>query len=83
MIRDVVETVYGNKPNSDGLLFWTYFICRVHSGRRKTEYTLFRVDNTEDTMEVLARECPKKICRQIIKEKEFPYKIKIIKYKRK
>lgn len=69
MIRSVKETHEGKTPHGDGLLFWSYLICRVYSGRRG-RYDLIRIDNVVENMQVLGRELTLAHCRRIIREKE-------------
>lgn len=69
MIRSVKETHEGKTPHGDGLLFWSYLICRVYSGHR-SRYDLIRINNTVTVMQVLGRELTLARCRQIIREKE-------------
>ena len=42
MITSVFETHVGKKENEK--TFWTYFICRVRSGR-KNRFNVIRIDN--------------------------------------
>lgn len=74
MIRDVKECHVGTTAHGDGFLFWTYLICKVHSGRRGHGHDLIRIDNVCETMEVLGRELTLRHCRRLIQEAENPKK---------
>jgi len=70
MIRSVKEVHVGKVPHGDGLLYWTYLICRVYGGRRVPEYNLIRIDNVCERMERLGCELPLARCRELIAEWE-------------
>lgn len=70
MITSVYEIHIGNTPHGDdGLIFYTYFVCRSMTGHN-VRYDLFRINNVLEGYEVLGRELPLKHCRKIVKEYE-------------
>lgn len=70
MIRSVKEVHVGTVGHGkDGLLHWTYLICRVDSGRHR-RYNLIRIDNCCSKMERLGCELTLAHCRKLIFEQE-------------
>jgi hypothetical protein len=73
MLISVKEVYVGKESDPrDDLLFWTYMICSVHSGRAK-RYNLIRIDNVCEKMERLGCELTFAHCRQLIKSHEPSY----------